>query len=138
MLACSDYFTDRGEFAQALALYAYKPSMQGHQDFYSRMAYVSLKNEHFSQATGSTRGFTTRPKNARWWLVWAGLTGSGDAKLAHDAYAKAYKYAQPGAGTMPFCRACYKMDKIHQLGNPISFAEYLHQCGMIPDQVLRR
>ncbi len=26
------------------------------------------------------------------------------------------------------------MDKIHQLGNPISFAEYLHQCGMIPDQ----
>ncbi len=107
VLACSDYFTDRGEFSQALALYTYKPSMQGHQDFYSRMAYVSLKNEHFSQATGLyQRLLQLDPKNARWWLGlgWA-LRGQGDAKLAHDAYAKAYKYAQPGAEFMPFLQS---------------------------------
>ena len=104
VLACSDYFTDRGEFAQALALYVYKPSMQSHQDFYSRMAYVSLKNEQFSQATGLyQRLLQLDPKNARWWLGlgWA-LRGQGDSKLAHEAYAKAYKYAQPGAEFKPF------------------------------------
>lgn len=107
VLACSDYFTDRGEFAQALTLYSYKPSMQSHQDFYSRMAYVSLKNEQFSQATGLyQRLLQLDPKNARWWLGlgWA-LRGQGDSKLAHEAYAKAYKYAQPGAEFKPFLQS---------------------------------
>jgi tetratricopeptide (TPR) repeat protein len=107
VLTCSDYFTDRGDFSQALTLYSFKPSMQSHQDFYSRLAYVALKNEKFAQASGLyQRLLQLDPKNARWWLGlgWA-LRGQGDAKLAYEAYAKAYKYAQPGAEFKPFLQS---------------------------------
>ena len=108
VLSCSDYFTDRGEYQQALALYNnYHPVMQSHQDFYSRLAYVALKNEKFTQAVGVyQRLLQLDPKNARWWLGlgWA-FRGQGEAKLAHDAYAKAYKYALPGAEFKPFLQS---------------------------------
>ncbi len=107
VLSCSDYFTDRGEYQQALALYSYQPVMQSHQDFYSRLAYVALKNEKFTQAVGVyQRLLQLDPKNARWWLGlgWA-FRGQGEAKLAHDAYTKAYKYALPGAEFKPFLQS---------------------------------
>ena len=103
-LSCSDYFINRQEYKKAESLFETKLSLNGHSNYYARLAYLQLKNNNIDHSIQTYKNLLNLDfKNSTWWLgLGYAYSKKGENNKALDAYRSAYKYADKNAKYIPF------------------------------------
>ena len=103
VFTCSDYYVDKEDVSSALSMFSYRPDLKTHADYYSRLAFLYVKNQQPSNAIGIYSKLVHSFKNnGNWWfgLGWAYHLAGKDGQ-AKQVYKKAYQLADEDADYKP-------------------------------------
>lgn len=111
-LLCSEYYIDDEDYSGALRLFRHRINLSANTEYYAKKAYILLQLQRYSESAELyKRLLNLDNRQSVWWLgLGYALSKNKQQYQAHNAYAEAYRYAQPDAEYVPFLEQMLKTD----------------------------
>jgi len=111
-LLCSEYYIDDEDYSGALRLFRHRLNLSANTEYYAKKAYILLQLQRYSESAELYKRLVNIDnRQSVWWLgLGYALSKNKQQYQAHNAYAEAYRYAQPDAEYVPFLEQMLKTD----------------------------